>query len=420
MGGITISQAAIWGIAAVATGGVIIRPWGASEAIWAVLGAVALVLLALLPLADAFLAIAKGMQVYAFLIGMMLLAEVARREGLFDWVAAHAAKAAQGSPGRLFGLIYLAGILVTAFLSNDATAVVMTPAVYAATRTAGARSLPYLFACAMIANAAGFVLPISNPANLVLYGEHMPPLLPWLRQFALPSVLSIAATYAALRFVFRNELRGEIAHDVPLPPLANGGRYAALGIGVTAIALLLASAFDIQLGLPTLAAGAATAVFVLFEKREAPWPLLRGISWGIIPLVAGLFVLVAGLDSTGVVAKLTGLLRWGISKSATATAWMSGIGLGLLTNLTNNLPAGLITENVATRANPPSLVTGALLIGLDLGQNLSVTGSLATVLWLIALRREDETCSALAFLRVGVLVMPPALLLALGALFLTS
>ncbi len=153
---------------------------------------------------------------------------------------------------------------------------------------------------------------------------------------------------------------------------------------------------------------------------EAIWAVLGGISWGIIPLVAGLFVLVAGIDNTGLVTRLTALLKWGLSESATATAWMSGIGLGLLTNLTNNLPAGLITENVATRANPPSLVTGALLIDLDLGPNLSVTGWLATVLWLIALRREDETCSAIAFLRVGVLVMPPALLLALAALFLTS
>ncbi len=420
LNGITISEAATWSIAAFATSGVILRPWGLPEAIWAVVGATALVLLTLLPLQDALAAVAKGTDVYLFLTGMMLLAEVSRREGLFDWLAARAAVAAKGSPGRLFGLVYIVGIVVTAFLSNDATAVVLTPAVYAAAKAAKAKPLPYLVACALIANAASFVLPISNPANLVLYGNHMPPLWPWLKQFALPSVLSIAATYAVLRALYRRDLKGEIAEKVAVPDLPDGGRYAAYGIGATAIALLVASALDTQLGAPTFAAGAATALFVLYEKREAPWPLLRGVSWAVLPLVAGLFVLVQGLNNTGVVAHLTELLRWGVLQSVTATSWISGIGLAFATNLMNNLPAGLIAESAVGPAHPPSVVTGALLIGVDLGPNLSVTGSLATILWLVALKREGETCTALEFLKIGAIAMPPALLLALGALILTS
>jgi arsenical pump membrane protein len=420
MDGITVSQAATWSIAAFATSGVILRPWGLPEAIWAVVGATALVLSALLPWQDALSAMSKGTDVYLFLTGMMLLAEVARREGLFDWLAVHATEAAKGSPAHLFSLIYVVGIIVTAFLSNDATAVVLTPAVYAAAKTAKAKPLPYLVACAFIANAASFVLPISNPANLVLYGNHIPALWPWLKQFALPSALSIAATYAVLRFLFRKNLRGKIETEVPVSNLPDGGRYAAYGIAATTVALLVASALDMQLGAPTFAAGAATAALVLVEKKEAPWPLLRGISWGVLPLVAGLFVLVQGLNNTGVVAHLTELLKWGVSQSVAATAWGSGTGLAFVTNLMNNLPAGLIAESAVTPAHPPSMVTGALLIGVDLGPNLSVTGSLATILWLIALKREGETCSALEFLKIGVVAMPPALLLALGAMILTS
>jgi arsenical pump membrane protein len=417
---ITVSQAATWSIAAFAASGVILRPWGLPEAIWAVVGAAALVVSALLPWQDALAAVSKGTDVYLFLTGMMLLAEVARREGLFDWLAVHATEAAKGSPARLFGLIYAVGIIVTAFLSNDATAVVLTPAVYAAAKTAKAKPLPYLVVCAFTANAASFVLPISNPANLVLYGNHIPALWPWLQQFALPSLMSIAATYAVLQFLFRKDLRGKIETKVAVSDLSNGGRYAAYGIAATAVALLSASALDVQLGGPTFAAGAATAAFVLIEKREAPWPLLRGVSWGVLPLVAGLFVLVQGLNNTGVLAQLTLLLKWGISQSVTATAWVSGTGLAFATNLMNNLPAGLIAESAVTPAHAPSMVTGALLIGVDLGPNLSVTGSLATILWLIALKREGETCSALEFLKIGAVAMPPALLLALGALILTS
>ena len=83
---------------------------------------------------------------------------------------------------------------------------VLTPAVYAATRAAKVEPLPYLFICAFIANAASFVLPISNPANLVVFGKQMPPLADWLRIFALPSVVAIVATYLALRLTQRHAL----------------------------------------------------------------------------------------------------------------------------------------------------------------------------------------------------------------------
>ena len=97
---------------------------------------------------------------------------------------------------------------MTVLLSNDATAVVLTPAVYAATRAAKVEPLPYLFVCAFIANAASFVLPISNPANLVVFGKQMPPLSDWLRAFALPSLAAIVATYLALRLTQRRALDG--------------------------------------------------------------------------------------------------------------------------------------------------------------------------------------------------------------------
>ncbi len=248
----------------------------------------------------------------------------------------------------------------------------------------------------------------------------MPPLHDWLRQFALPSVLAIGATYAALRLYYRHELKGTIATNIDVPPLPNGGRYTAYGLGVTAVALLAASAFEFQLGAPTFVAGAATALFVLIRNRETPWPLLSGVSWGVLPLVAGLFVLVAGLNATGVVAALSDLLRWGIQRSEGATAWTAGTGLAVATNLMNNLPAGLIAEFAVAPIRAPESLRGALLIGVDLGPNLSVTGSLATILWLLALRRDGERMRAADFLRIGIIAMPPPLLLALGALILTG
>src|ERR1700738_3633730 len=251
MSTITIGQGATWAIAALTTGCIIVRPWRLPEALWAILGAIGLVVLSLLPWRDALRAVGSGADVYLFLAGMMILAELARQQGVFDWVAARTVRLARGSARHLFALVFAVGTLVTAFLSNDATAVVLTPAVYAAAKAARAEPLPYLFVCAFVANAASFVLPISNPANLVVFGSHMPPLLSWLAQFGVPSLLSIGATYIALHLTQRRSLRHEICRDVHLPNLSRGGRLTACGIAVTAPALLLASAFDWQLGLPT-------------------------------------------------------------------------------------------------------------------------------------------------------------------------
>jgi len=414
------AAASIYLIAALSTAGVILRPFNLAEAVWAVAGAALLVALGLISIPDALTGIAKGGGVYLFLFGMMLLAEIARAEGLFDWLAAVATSHADGSARRLFLLTYGVGIVVTVFLSNDATAVVLTPAVAAAVKAAKAKEpVPYLLICAFIANAASFVLPISNPANLVIYGSHMPPLLQWLPAYLLPSLASIVATYLLLRWTQRGALRQDLANDVPRPALSGAGKMAAVGIAATAIALLASSALDLQLGLPTAIAGSLTALVVLIRERKWPWSIVKDISWGVLPLVAGLFVLVEALGKSGLIDTIAALLHDGAEHAALWTAALSGVATAVASNLINNLPAGLIAGSAVQTAQAGEHVTRAILIGVDVGPNLSVTGSLATILWLAALRREGLSVGFGAFLKIGVVVMPPALLLAIATALLT-
>jgi arsenical pump membrane protein len=376
---------AIWGIAGLATLGVIARPWNLPEYIWAVAGAVLLVACGLLPWRGAAAAAGKGLDVYFFLVGMMLLAEVARQEGLFDWLAVQAVRHSRGSASRLFAIVYAVGTIVTIFLSNDATAVVLTPAVYAATRAAKVEPLPYLFACAFIANAASFVLPISNPANLVVFGERMPTLLEWMRYFALPSVASIVATFILLRISQRGSLTGRVDDKGEKIDLTRNAATVAFGLAATAIVLLAASASGRDLGLPTFVCGSVVTVIVLLLGRTSPMRVLRDVSWSVLPLVAGLFTLVEGLNHTGILSTLAGLLKQAATSAPHETSWGAGIIMAIASNLINNLPMGLIAATTTQAAHSPHQVTAAILIGVDLGPNLSVTGSLATILWLVAL-----------------------------------
>ncbi|HEX4266426.1 MAG TPA: arsenic transporter [Steroidobacteraceae bacterium] len=407
-----------WLIAALAVFAIITRPWGLPEAVWAVAGAAVLVLGSLVSWTQARAAMLQGTDVYLFLAGMMLLAELARTEGLFDWIAALAVRWARGAPYRLFGLVYLVGIVVTALLSNDATAVVLTPAVYAAATKARTNPLPYLLICAFIANAASFLLPISNPANLVVFASHLPPLPVWLVNFLGPSLVAIVTTYFVLRATQRQALSEAFASTVPVPPLTRGARLAALGILLTAVVLLWASTASLELGLPTFVAGGVTTTLVLVLDRHSPWPIIKGVSWGVIPLVAGLFVLVAGLGRTGLLSALGGALQQLSLHSGHAAALAAGAGTAAASNVMNNLPVALIAGSIGVGGHVSSQLQDAMLVGVDLGPNLSVTGSLATILWLIALRRENVRLDGLTFLRLGVLVMPPALLLSLAVLVL--
>ncbi|PZM13226.1 arsenic transporter [Rhizobium tubonense] len=410
-----------WGVAGLTALGVVARPFRWPEAIWAASGALLLLLLGLIGWQEAWAGVIRGLDVYLFLIGMMLLSELARREGLFDWLAAEATAHAKGSPIRLFVLVYVVGIVVTVFLSNDATAVVLTPAVYAAARAAKVKEpLPYLLICAFIANAASFVLPISNPANLVIFGGgHMPPLMRWLGTFALPSAVAIVATFGLLYWTQRSVLAAEIiALDVEQPHLSKSAKLAAAGLIVTAIVLIAASAVGLDLGLPTFAAGVVTAALIVIVNRESPAEMLRGISWSVLPLVAGLFVIVEALDKTGVTRMLADSLAQGAQAAPSQTAAFAGVAVAFVSNLVNNLPAGLLAGSAVQLAGSPDKISGAILIGVDLGPNLSVTGSLATILWLNALRRENQHVGAWQFLKLGIVVMIPALLLSLLALIL--
>jgi len=299
----------------------------------------------------------------------------------------------------------------------DATRLATVDRALAVARAAGvATPMPYLLICAFVANAASFALPISNPANLVVFGDAMPPLAEWLWRFAPASVLSIVMTYLMLRWTQRAHLAGKTRTDIAIPKLGRGGRIAAVGLVAAVLVLLGASAAGLALGLPTLLAGVGTVIAVLVAERSSPWPVLRHVSWDTLVLVAALFVIVQGLEATSLTATLVGALEQASEAAPGMTAAATGALLAFATNLTNNLPLGLVSASVVGAAQVPEKILDAVLVGIDLGPNLSVTGSLATILWLTALRREAIKFGSIRFLAVGIVVMPPALILSLAAI----
>ena len=410
----------IWLIAAASIALVLIRPNRIAEAWWPVLGACSLILFRLVSPHQAIAAVLKGSDVYMFLAGMMTMSELARAQGVFDWVAGHSVRLAKGSRNRLFLMIYSVGVIVTIFLSNDATAVVLTPAVLAAVETAEAEPLPYLFACAFIANAASFVLPISNPANLVVYRQGMPPLGRWLLTFGLPSLVSVVVTFLALRLLSGKLLRGNMRTDVEQRQLSRQGKTTLCGVALLAAALMTASAFNADLGAPALAVGIVVSIAISCQDHGMPKKILKDVSWSVIPLVAGLFVIVEGMTNAGAQRFAVNALEHMRSWKPLASGMSAAFGVALLSNVMNNLPSGLIAGAAVHAARITGALRDTVLIGVDLGPNLSVSGSLATILWLIAIRRAGQEVGFWRFLKWGALVMTPALAVTVLALVVSS
>jgi len=396
----------------------LIRPRNIPEVYWIAGGVFLLLALRLVPLPLAGRAAAKALDVCLFLIGMMMLSELAREHGVFDWLSSVAVRSARGSCSKLFALVYGVGTIVTIFMSNDATAVVLTPAILTAVRKAKVQPLPYLFACAFIANAASFLLPISNPANLVVFHNQMPPLERWLLSYGVPSLLSIATTFITMRWFFRKELRATIENEVEAKPLRSEGILVLVGLAAMVAVLLTASSLGKDLGLPTCLAALAITAVVSIKARCNPLALAREISWATLALVVGLFVMVDAMESIGAMDYTRAWLTWAQTLGSTTGTLITGFAVGVANNVVNNLPLGLIAGSTLQAAHAKGLIADAVLIGVDLGPNLSITGSLATILWLIALRKEKFDVSFWDFLKVGMAAMPVALLASLGGAIL--
>jgi arsenical pump membrane protein len=396
----------------------LIRPRNIPEAYWTSGGVLLLLVLRLITPELAARAAAKALDVCLFLIGMMLLSELAREHGIFDWLSSIAVRKADGSCFRLFALVYAVGTAVTIFMSNDATAVVLTPAILTAVRKAKVQPIPYLFVCAFIANAASFLLPISNPANLVVFHDAMPPLAKWIIAFAVPSLLSIVTTFFVLRFWFRRELCKNIEEKLQAKPLNTNGKFVLASVAVMVVVLLTTSSFGKDLGLPTCLAALAITTVICIKERANPVTLAREISWSTLVLVAGLFVMVDAAENIGGMRYMTQWLARAQHLGLAAGEFVTGFAVGIANNLVNNLPLGLIAGSTVQAARANSAMASAVLIGVDLGPNLSITGSLATILWLIALRKEKLDVGFWDFLKIGIVAMPIALFASLGSAIL--
>jgi len=402
----------MWLIALLSLLGMTLRPWSIGEAWWICGGSLMLLLIGAIHPLDALHAVLQGLDVYAFLIGMLLLAEVLRRLDFFDVLAENALATAKGSPYRLFALVYALGVLMTMLLSNDTTAVILTPAIVATLRKTRADPLPYAFAGAMVANAASTLLPISNPANILLFGDHRLSLMLWLQHFGLASLASVCMTFGMLLVVWRKVL---LRDSAMLIVESRHRRPSKLALSIVIGAVLIfggVSVYGGDLGYTALVVAAlACSLFCIVQRSDAR-PLLQALHWEIVPLVAGLFVIVHTLDRAGLLTGAVDLLRAAQRLGTPIDGFVVTTALTLGSAIVNNLPLALIATRTFAATPVSPYLHDIWLVAIDIGPNLVANASLATLLWMTLLRREGILVHPFRFFVVGAIVTPPALVAA--------
>ena len=408
--------------------GIMARPFKWNEALIALAGAGLMLLLGLISPVDAGAVLLNDWNTFLFFLGMMSLSALAEVAGLFDWLAFQAARLSGNSSRRLFLNTFLLGSLISMFLSNDATALILTPIIYSLVTRLRLPVLPFLFACTFVADTASFLLPVSNPINIIVTSQFPLGLLTFLRLFFLPSVLVISMNAGVFFFLYRRQLRGSF--DLKrLPAIEESIKHKTYFRYTCAVLLLVAVAYvlfaTVQLPLSLVALGGALLLLIgaLFWKQTTLLNTGKQISWSIFAFIAGMFIIVQTVESTGLTAQFGQLLLHLSGGTSFGAVMVGTVGAAFGTNLINNVPmAVVLTSSLHSLQHTPLAIQqgfiAATIFGCDLGPNLTTVGSLATVLWLLILRQRNLDVSGLDYFKVGIMVTPFMLLVGAVAIWL--
>ncbi len=400
---------------------ILTRPKGLNEAWATVLGGGLMLVLRLETPLQAMKSVTAGGDVLLFLLGLLILSDLLRASGFFAWAAIHATRAANGDGHALYRNVFLLGAVTTALLSLDTTAVILTPIVLSFVGRLKLTPRPFLLACAFVANTGSLLLPVSNLTNLLFVSAFHWSFGAFAVRMAFPQIAALVVNYLLFRNIFKRDLPDKFDLD-GLPeagkviPDIRYFRASVVVLGAVLVGYFVGSLLHIEPYF--IALSGCVILFVLgMGYKQVTWGLFREMSWPIFPFVVGLFVVVRGVENIGL-ARLAASGLEAFGHSAFALTLASPFFAGLGSNVVNNIPMALVAIS-ALRVGATSASQYGALIGCDLGPNLTVAGSLATMLVITSARKQGQDIGAKDFFLTGLRATPFIIFAAACALWLT-
>ncbi|GLE53535.1 SLC13 family permease [Mycobacterium montefiorense] len=386
------------------------RPRGWPEALAAVPAALIVIAVGAISVHQAARQVADLSGVVAFLGAVLVLAKLCDDEGLFEAAGAAIARTPRGSHGLLRHVFVIAGS-ITAVLSLDATVVLLTPVVLIAVRRLRTPVRPYAYATAHLANGASLLLPVSNLTNLLAFHLANVSFTEFTLLMAAPWLATITTLYLVFRGFFARDLRvapnPEQLGPAPRPPV-----FVLVVVGLTLAGFALSEPLGVAPAWVALAGAAVLAVRSLRRRHTTVLEILRSMQFSFLVFVLALGVVVQAVTLNGMDRVMSAVLPHG---SGLPTLLAIAAVAAALANIVNNLPATLVLLPLVAPSGPIAIL--AVLIGVNIGPNLTYVGSLSNLLWRRVLRQHAVEAGAGEYTRLGLCTVPPALVVAVVALW---
>jgi arsenical pump membrane protein len=386
------------------------RPRGWPEAFAAAPAVVLLIAVGAISMHDAITEAARLSHVVAFLGAVLVLAKMCDDEGLFEAAGAAMARGHVDSRSLLRQVFVIAAV-ITAALSLDATVVLLTPVVLTTVRRLRAPVRPHAYATAHLANAASLLLPVSNLTNLLAFHAAHVSFVRFTLLMTLPWLAAVGTVYVVFLVFFRRDLsvQPDPQQDEPAPPTPV---FALVVVALTLIGFVVAEAAGVAPAWAALAGATVMAVRSLARRHTSAADVVRAANVPFLVFVLALGVVVQAVMRNGVSARMGALLPSG--SGLLALLGFAALA-AVLANIVNNLPATLVLVPLVAPVGPAAVL--AVLIGVNIGPNLTYVGSLSNLLWRSALRRYDVSASVGEYTRLGLFTVPTSLIAAVLALW---
>ena len=394
---------------AVVLGFAMVRPHRWPEAVVAVPAAGLLIALGVISWHDAAAEVGRLLPVVGFLAAVLVLSRLCDDEGLFRAAGAAMARSNSGGQRGLLATVFVIAAATTAILSLDATVVLLTPVVLATARALRVPARPHAYATAHLANSASLLLPVSNLTNLLAFGAAGLSFVHFTAIMTLPWLAAIGVEFVLLRWLFGRELsvtpsHEDVTDDVAVPV------FALVVLALTLVGFAVTSLFGWSPAWAALAGAVVLGVHGLARGRSTVAGIADALDVPFLAFVLCLGVVVAAVMLNGLDDAMRDVLPTGHTLPA-----LLGIAViaALLSNVVNNLPAVLV---LLPLVSGPAAVL-AVLIGVNIGPNLTYVGSLANLLWRSVVRC-DIRAGFVEFTRIGMLTTPVTLVVAVFGLWL--
>jgi arsenical pump membrane protein len=386
------------------------RPRGLPEAVAALPAAVIVIVVGAISVHQAVEEVARLFGVVAFLGAVLVLAKLCDDEGLFEAAGAAIAQGRVGS-GGLLRRVFVIASLITAVLSLDAAVVLLTPVVLAAVRRLRTRVRPYAYATAHLANGASLLLPVSNLTNLLAFHTANVSFTRFTLLMALPWLAAVAPLYAIFRWFFAADLR--VQPDAGQPgPAPRPPVFVLVVVGLTLAGFAVGQSVGVDPAWVALVGASVLAVRSLSRRHTSVVAVARSAHVSFLVFVLALGVVVRAVMVNGMDRAMSAVLP-----SGSGLAALLGIAAiaAVLANVVNNLPATLVLLPLVAAGGPAAIL--AVLIGVNIGPNLTYVGSLSNLLWRRVLRQHDVDAGVSEYTRLGLCTVPTALVVAVVALW---